>query len=65
MTRRKLVLFTNSDPGLDPGPALNAYHFATVATEAGPEAEVRLARAAHAGTLPEPPVYVDAGGGVP
>ncbi len=43
MARRKLVLFTNSDPGVDPGPATNAYHFATVAANAGLEAEVRLA----------------------
>jgi len=43
MARKRLVLFTNSDPGIDPAPAANAYHFATVAAAAGLEAEVRLA----------------------
>jgi len=43
MARRKLILFTNSDPGTDPCPAASAYHFATVAAGAGLEAEVRLA----------------------
>lgn len=53
MTRRKFVMFTNSDPGIDPGPALNAYHFATVAAEAGLEAEVRLAADAVKIALPD------------
>ncbi len=53
MARRKLILFTNSDPGTDPGPAASAYHFATVAAGAGLEAEVRLAGDAVKIALPE------------
>lgn len=41
--RRRLVFFTTADPGTDPGPAGQAYHFAAVASRAGLEAEVRLA----------------------
>jgi hypothetical protein len=43
VTRRRLIFFTTADPGTDPGPAGQAYHFAAVATRAGLEAEVRLA----------------------
>jgi hypothetical protein len=43
VTRRRLVFFTTADPGTDPGPAGQAYHFAAVAARAGLEAEVRLA----------------------
>lgn len=43
MECRKLVFFVNSDPGLDPGRISTAYHFATVASQAGLDAEVRLA----------------------
>ncbi len=43
MARRKLVFFTAADPETDPGSVISAYHFATVAAEAGLEAEVRLA----------------------
>ncbi len=43
MTRRKLIFFSGADPATNPGAAAAAYHFATVATEAGLEAEVRLA----------------------
>lgn len=53
MTRRKLVLFTNSDPSIDPRPAASAYHFATVATGAALEAEVRLAGDAVKIALPD------------
>lgn len=53
MVRKKLVLFTNSDPGVDPGPAVSAYHFATVAARAGLEAEVRLAGDAVKVALPD------------
>ncbi|HZG66642.1 MAG TPA: hypothetical protein VEZ12_07850 [Herpetosiphonaceae bacterium] len=43
MERRRLIFFTNSDPGIDPRPARDAYHFATVAARADLDAEVRLA----------------------
>lgn len=42
-TRRKLIFFTTADPRVDPGAFFRAYHFATVATGSGLEAEVRLA----------------------
>lgn len=41
--RRRLIFFTTADPRLDPGPAGQAYHFATVAARTGLDAEVRLA----------------------
>ena len=41
--RRRLVFFTTADPRVDPGPAGQAYHFASVAARAGLDAEVRLA----------------------
>ncbi len=40
---RRLVFFTTADPRIDPGPAGQAYHFASVAARTGLEAEVRLA----------------------
>ena len=43
MTRRKLIFFTTADPRTDLGALFRAYHFATVASSAGLEAEVRLA----------------------
>ena len=43
MTRRKLIFFTTADPRTDVGALFRAYHFATVASSAGLEAEVRLA----------------------
>lgn len=41
--RRRLIFFTTADPRQDPGPAGQAYHFATVAARTGLDAEVRLA----------------------
>ena len=41
--RRRLVFFTTADPRADPGPAGQAYHFASVAARTGLDAEVRLA----------------------
>lgn len=41
--RRRLVFFTTADPRTAPGPAGQAYHFATVAARTGLDAEVRLA----------------------
>lgn len=49
---RKLIFFVSSDPGVNPGPAWSAYHFATVASQAGLEAEVRLAGDAVKAALP-------------
>ena len=43
MTRRRLIFFTTADPRTDVGALFRAYHFATVASSAGLEAEVRLA----------------------
>ncbi len=43
MTRRKLIFFTTADPRTDIGALFRVYHFATVASSAGLEAEVRLA----------------------
>ena len=43
MTRRKLIFFTTADPRRDVDALFRAYHFATVASSAGLEAEVRLA----------------------
>ncbi len=43
MTRRKLIFFTTADPRTDIDAVFRAYHFATVASSAGLEAEVRLA----------------------
>ena len=42
-TRRRLIFFTTADPRSDPGPAGQAYHFASVAARTGLDAEVRLA----------------------
>ena len=53
MERRALIFFTNSDPGIDPRPARDAYHFATVAARAGLDAEVRLAGDAVKVALPD------------
>lgn len=41
--RRRLIFFTTADPRVDPGPAGQAYHFATVAARTGLDPEVRLA----------------------
>ena len=43
MSRRKLIFFSGADPRTNPRPSWSAYHFATVAANAGLEAEVRLA----------------------
>ena len=43
MTRRKLIFFTTADPRTDIDALFRAYHFATVASSAGLDAEVRLA----------------------
>ncbi len=43
MTRKRLVFFAAADPRSNPRPVWSAYHFATVASGAGLEAEVRLA----------------------
>lgn len=43
MARRKLIFFAGADTRANPRPAWSAYHFATVASNAGLEAEVRLA----------------------
>ena len=43
MTRRKLIFFTTADPRTDTDALFRAYHFATVASSAGLDAEVRLA----------------------
>lgn len=43
MTRRRLIFFTTADPRTDIDAVFRAYHFATVASSAGLEAEVRLA----------------------
>lgn len=51
--RRKLILFTISDPETDPGPVWEAYHFARTAVSVGVEAEVRLAAAAVKVALPD------------
>ena len=41
--RRKLIFFTTADPRTQIGALFRAYHFASVASSAGLEAEVRLA----------------------
>jgi hypothetical protein len=41
--RRKLIFFTTADPRTDVDALFRAYHFASVASSAGLEAEVRLA----------------------
>lgn len=41
--RKKLIFFVAVDPAVDAGPLDAARHFATVAGEAGLEAEIRLA----------------------
>jgi hypothetical protein len=41
--RKKLIFFVAADPAADAGPLDAARHFATVAGEAGLEAEIRLA----------------------
>jgi predicted peroxiredoxin len=43
MDRKRLIFFVSSDPHEDARPATRAYHFATVAGNAGLDAEVRLA----------------------
>jgi len=43
MPRKKLIFFAGADPRTNPRPSWAAYHFATVAADAGLEAEVRLA----------------------
>lgn len=53
MTRRKLVFFVDADPGYAPGAVWSAYHFATIAAQAGLEAEVRLAGDAVKVALPD------------
>ena len=41
--RRRLIFFTTADPRVNPGPAGQAYHFASVAARTGLQAEIRLA----------------------
>lgn len=41
--RRKLIFFTTADPRTSTDPLFRAYHFASVASASGLEAEVRLA----------------------
>ena len=41
--RRKLIFFTTADPRTQIDALFRAYHFASVASSAGLEAEVRLA----------------------
>jgi hypothetical protein len=53
MTRRTLIFFARADPSVDPIPAEMAYHFATVAAQAGLKAEVRLAGDAVQATVPD------------
>jgi hypothetical protein len=43
MERKKLIFFASANPRENPRPARTAYHFASVAADAGLEAEVRLA----------------------
>jgi len=43
MPRKKLIFFCSADPRCDTGAFFRAYHFATVASKAGLESEVRLA----------------------
>jgi len=43
MPRKKLIFFSAADTRTNPRPSWSAYHFATVATDAGLETEVRLA----------------------
>ncbi|HSH59408.1 MAG TPA: hypothetical protein VK988_07160 [Acidimicrobiales bacterium] len=43
MARRKLIFFSAADTRTKPDRSWSAYHFATVAAQAGLEAEVRLA----------------------
>jgi len=43
MPRRKLIFFAGADTRTNPRPSWSAYHFATVAANAGLDAEVRLA----------------------
>ena len=43
MSRKKLIFFCSADPRTDTGAFFRAYHFATVASKAGLESEVRLA----------------------
>ncbi len=43
MDRKRLIFFASSDPRVNPKPASQAYHFATVAAKAWLDAEVRLA----------------------
>lgn len=51
--QRKLIFFASADPGSNPDPAWEAYHFAGVAAQAGLEAEVRLAGDAVKVALPD------------
>lgn len=43
MSRKKLIFFCSADPRTETGAFFRAYHFATVASKAGLESEVRLA----------------------
>ena len=43
MTRRRLIFFTTADPRTSIDALFRAYHFASAASAAGLEAEVRLA----------------------
>jgi len=43
MARKKLIFFCSADPRTETGAFFRAYHFATVASKAGLESEVRLA----------------------
>jgi hypothetical protein len=57
--RKKLIFFVATDPAVDPGPFETAKWWATVAAEAGLDAEVRLAaqavRGVGAGLVGTPP----------
>lgn len=55
--RRKLVFFTTADPRTHPDALFRAYHFATVASASGLQAEVRLAGEAVA--VADPDVLAD------
>ena len=43
VSRKKLIFFCSADPRTETGAFFRAYHFATVASKAGLESEVRLA----------------------
>ncbi len=59
MTRKRLIFFASADTRTNARPTEKAYHFASVAAEAGLDAEVRLAgdavRVAQPDGLPDTP----------